>query len=669
MKTNVTIDELRQRTLSRVGMKKQAPVGLPTAYIDSATKENQILLDECRQWWDGMRDVRNRYMRAFNYYRGKQWSDMINDPDRPGRFISEEDYLMRQGKVPLKQNRIRTLVANLIGQYRSNPTKAVVTARGRENASLGEMLTNTLQCALENQEVEDLDPRALEAFLMSGVACQKIGFDYIKERNMEDLVIENVNLNRLFMNTDVTDVRGKDLRIIGEIVDTTIDDIVASFARNRAQEKAIRDLYSGFTSKEIYVHYGFDSRQLESLDFYIPREPGVARLFIVWQVKNEWRTRVHDPLDGTYKVVKYSLADIARMNDERLALALENGMNRDDVALIEAESRIEQVWYVKYLTPSGHCLYEGESPYDHEEHPYSFVLFPLLNGEVWGFVEDIIDQQRYINRMIILLDFIIGASAKGVLMAPEDCVPDEMTPEEFADEYRRFNGVIFYKPRPDGQVPRQISSNSSNVGIMEMINLQMSLLEKNSGINESIQGQRAPSGTPAALYAQEAQNATLNVIDQLKSFQSMILRRNRKALKVITQFYKDKRYLAINGPSVTDEERIYDPDLARSIDWDMSISSGTDTPVYRQAVDNMLFELLKGGLIPLEMYLKHTSMPFADKLLSDLHAQAESVGQGGAPSRLSPEMIAQVSQGTNPQATALLQQAMGLGNRQNARFQ
>ncbi len=658
MRKNITAEELKKRPNSKIGMRKQKIVPLPVASLDSDTKENIELLEECRRWWESMRDLRTRARRNRKYYRGDQWSDEMQDPTT-GRWITEETHLMNQGKVPLKQNRIRNLVANLIGQFRSNPTKAVVIARGREEASLGEMLTNTLQCALELNEVKELDARELEVFLMSGVACQKIGYDFWKERNLEDLTVENTNINRLFLNTDVSDIRLKDLRLIGEIIDTTVDNLVSAFAKNTAQEQRIRELYANMTAKEFFSDYGFDSRRTDHLDFYIPRDTNKARIFEVWQLKSEWRTYVHDPTDGSYTITKASMKEIAAENDMRLEMGLQNGIDRDDVPLLEAEAKLEQFWYVKYLTPSGHCLYERESPYKHEEHPYALVLFPLLDGEVWGFVEDMIDQQRYINRMIIMLDFIIGASAKGVLLVPEDCIPEGMTPEEFADEYRRFNGVIVYKPRADGQIPKQISANSTNVGIMEMLNLQMSLLEKNSGINESIQGQRAPSGTPAALYAQEAQNATLNVIDQLQSFQSMILRRNRKALKVVTQFYKDKRYLAINGRAATQEEKIYDPNLVQDLDWDMTIAQGMDTPVYRQMVDDMLFQLLKGNLIDLEMYLEHTSMPFADKLLATVRTRMESLGAGGVPGQVPPEIAAQTAQ-ADPKAMAMLQQAVGM---------
>ena len=658
MKKNISIEELKKRPNSKIGMRKQTIVPLPVASLDSDTKENVELLEECRRWWESMRDLRTRTRRNRKYYRGDQWSDEMQDPTT-GRWITEETHLMNQGKVPLKQNRIRNLVANLIGQFRSNPTKAVVIARGREEASLGEMLTNTLQCALELNEVKELDARELEVFLMSGVACQKIGYDFWKERNLEDLTVENTNINRLFLNTDVSDIRLKDLRLIGEIIDTTVDNLVSAFAKNTAQEQRIRELYANMTAREFFSDYGFDARRTDHLDFYIPRDTNKARIFEVWQLKSEWRTYVHDPTDGSYTITKASMKEIAAENDMRLEMGLQNGINKLEVPLLEAEAKLEQFWYVKYLTPSGHCLYERESPYKHEEHPYALVLFPLLDGEVWGFVEDMIDQQRYINRMVIMLDFIIGASAKGVLMVPKDVVPDEMTPEEFADEYRRFNGVIFYTPKSHMQIPKQIAAASVPAGIMEMLNLQMTLLEKNSGINESIQGQRAPSGTPAALYAQEAQNATLNVVDQLQTFQSMILRRNRKALKVVTQFYKDKRYLAINGRAASLEEKIYDPNLVQDLDWDMNIAQGMDTPVYRQMVDDMLFQLLQGNLIDLEMYLEHTSMPFADKLLATVRTRMESLGAGGAPGQIPPEMAAQAG-GADPRAMAMLQQAVGM---------
>ena len=52
-----------------------------------------------------------------------------------------------------------------------------------------------------------------------------------------------------------------------------------------------------------------------------------------------------------------------------------------------------------------------------------------------------------------------------------------------------------------------------------------------------------------------------------------------------------------------------------------------DTPVYRQLVDDSLFELLKANLIDIKMYLENSSLPFADKLLNDINQREKEMMQ------------------------------------------
>jgi hypothetical protein len=142
-------------------------------------------------------------------------------------------------------------------------------------------------------------------------------------------------------------------------------------------------------------------------------------------------------------------------------------------------------------------------------------------------------------------------------------------------------------------------------------------------------------------------------------FENFLEQRDRKVLKVIAQFYNDKRYLAINGRSINEQAKLYDPELVRNIDFDVVVTQGTDTPVYRSLIDNTLLELLKGNLIDLEMYLEQTSMPFADKLLEAVKQRKQMAEQGQVPGGFPPELMAQVQQGTNPKAMAMMQKALG----------
>jgi len=649
---------------SKLGMRKQKKIKVPDATSLTETRENMQLLDECRRYWDALDDFRTRRIRSRRYHRGEQWSDYIEDPDTSTNanptYITEEDYLMNQGKVALKQNLIRKNIRNLIGQYLSNPSKTIVLSRIRENAELTEMLTNALQCGLQNNNSKLLDIAALRETTLSGAVIQKIGYEYFKERDLEDVSIDNINPARMFFNTDLEDPRHTDIRLIGEIIDSTVDDIVANFAKSTADEKIIRELYLRSVSRDYLVDYGLEARAIDNLSFYNPTDTGKARIFEIWKLKGSWKVYAHDPVDGSYAIVPYTLNEVAAQNQERLRLGTEQGIPEEEIPLIEAEEKFEQSWFVKFLTPYGHCLFESETMYQHESHPYVVSLQPLIDGEVWGLIEDMIDQQRYINRLIIQLDFIIGASAKGVLMVPEDIVPDGMQPSDFSKEWVRFNGVIFYKPNPQhGKIPEQISSKSTNVGIQEMLALQMSLFQDVSGIHNAIQGKEANSGTPASLYAQQAQNATINTLELMTYFENFLQNRDKKVLKVITQFYNEKRYLAINGRSVNEQGKIYDPELAKGIDFDIVVTQGTDTPVYRQLIDNTLLELLRGNLIDLEMYLEQTSLPFADKLLQAVRQRREMAEQGQMPGQMPPELMAQVSQGANPQAMAMMNKALG----------
>ena len=57
--------------------------------------------------------------------------------------------------------------------------------------------------------------------------------------------------------------------------------------------------------------------------------------------------------------------------------ALANGMDPEDVLLVEYTYSIEQYWYYRYMTPFGDVLQEGRSPYWHKEHNYILNIIRL----------------------------------------------------------------------------------------------------------------------------------------------------------------------------------------------------------------------------------------------------------------------------------------------------
>lgn len=619
----------------RVGYVKCRETRLELENNADQKRRNREILEQARQFYDGLEDLRRRRRRSRRYYRGEQWSDrvVVN-----GKSMTEEDYIKSQGKPALKQNMIRPPVRNVIGQYRCNPFKTVVYARNRQNQKAAEMMTVAVEAAYYMNNGKERDARMLEEFLISGMAVYGMSYAYDDVRQRPIPKFRAVNPARFFINTNLEDVCGDDVDFVGELADLGIDDVIAAYALNGLDGEAIRRLYG--EAGRCFVDAGTPGAgRLDGLDFYTSGDPGLCRVIKVCRLEAEWRLVVHDYADASYEVWDISREEeVAAENAVRRRLGEENGV---EVPMVECERRFVKFWKYYHLTPLGDTLFESECPYEHNCHPYVFKFYPMLDGEVWGMVEDLIDQQKMVNRMMILQDFIISASAKGVLLVPEECIPDDMTVEDFADEWVKYNGVIKFKAKQGMALPQQVSAGSINIGIQDMIQMQLRLMQDIAGVQGAIQGRAPLSGTAASLYAQETQNATLNVMDYLETFSAFLQMRDRRLMQLVKQFYTEPQYITVVGRAYSEEAKNYDPELIRNIDFENVIAKGNDTPTYRMVIDDMLWRLMEGGYLNLEMFLEHSSYPFADKLLESVKSQREQLAQGQMPPGVPPELLAQ----------------------------
>ena len=96
-----------------------------------------------------------------------------------------------------------------------------------------------------------------------------------------------------------------------------------------------------------------------------------------------------------------------------------------------------------------------------------------------------------------------------MLLIPDDAKPKDMSWSDIADEWSRFNGIVRFKPSKSGQIPQQIANNCTNIGIGDLLSMQLKFFEDISGVNGALQGKPGVSGTSGSLYAQQTQNATM----------------------------------------------------------------------------------------------------------------------------------------------------------------
>lgn len=161
-------------------------------------------------------------------------------------------------------------------------------------------------------------------------------------------------------------------------------------------------------------------------------------------------------------------------------------------------------------------------------HPFAVKFYPLTDGEVHSFVEDVIDQQRYINRLITMIDHIMGASAKGVLLFPMDKKPDNYTWEEIGELWTSCSGIIPYENRSGmpGE-PKQIISGGEHSGAYKLLDIQMQLLQEISGVTGALQGRADGTRQSAALYDSQVRNSSVAILDIMESFNAFRRQRDR----------------------------------------------------------------------------------------------------------------------------------------------
>lgn len=613
------------------------------------------ILTEAQDYWRAMERFRRDRERNKNYNYGRQWEDIVCVD---GVRMREEEYIMRQGNVALKNNLIRRMVRSVLGVFRGQAKEPTCKARDRREQKYGETMSTLLQYNMQLNRMSEVNARCMEEFLISGFVVQRKWYGW--QQGMLDCWTDYVQPNNFFIDNNMRDFRGWDVNCLGEIHDVSFEDLCGRFAHDGKDYAKLREIYREASDRDAVgrAYYDFGYSLDGYYDFLVPRDSSRCRIIEIWRKESKPRYRCHDVNSGTrFKVEIEDLeTEVLQENRKRLERGRSLGMDDEDIPLIRYEWFMDSYWYYYCLSPLGDILEEGESPYEHGGHPYVFKAYPFIDGEVHSFVSDVIDQQRYTNRLIMMYDWIMRASAKGVLLFPEDCLPEGMTIEDVADEWARFNGVIMIKQPRSGSLPQQVANNCTQIGISELLNMQLKFFEDISGVNGALQGKPGFSGMSASLYSQQAQNATTSLLDLLDTFSSFIREGAIKDVKNMQQFYDPQKVLEIAGADSEIAEM--DAQKILNMEFDLSVVESTTTPVHRMLSNEILLKLFEMQAITVEQLLEQGDFPFADNLLQSIRSQKQQIAEGGAPEGLPQDVVEKAQGGADMNAVARAQEML-----------
>ncbi|MDE7421974.1 MAG: hypothetical protein K2N35_17445 [Muribaculaceae bacterium] len=423
------------------------------------------------QAWSRMESFRSERTRCKRYVYGDQWSETISVGDNR---MSEESFIRQHGQIPLKNNILRRILRNVVGLYRAQYKVPQLSAR--DSALKGESLRSSNKKRREwfqQNRMEELSPRLLEEFLISGIVAVKV----------EDSRILSVTPDNFFFHSDGYDPRGKDVDLVGEVHKVTFSTLLEKFCDSADDYRRVAAIYNSSAGGG-----------------------GYCRIVEVWYKEIEVLGLLHDVEGATLKVGKMSDIISSMMNSAKGSLGKVKGV---------VKRRWRRLWFAE----NGELLRDTEVC---DSHPYVFKAYPFLDGEIHSYIGDLIDQQRYVNRLITLYDFVMKSSAKGVLLFPDECIPAGMDLQDVANEWSRFNGVIPYRARPGVPMPTQVSGNAANIGITELLKIQMQMLEDISGVSPTLQGKLVANSTSGTLFAQQNEAAQTSLLDILRTFDDFL---------------------------------------------------------------------------------------------------------------------------------------------------
>lgn len=465
--------------------------------------DNLKILQGAYHAWMRCASLREGRTRNKRFTYGDQWGDSFTDRD--GVTLTDGQRSVRAGAQPLTNNLLRQLVRTVVGRYRSQVIDAVVPsdkmlARHAETLQLGE-----------------LDSRALEEFLISGCAVQRV--ETLNTLGKSHLQVDNVNVNHFFIDS-ICDPRGTDCHLVGQLHDLSLAELlqrVADGSRRRAQW--VRRIYSEQVDERISAmcaSIGADA--VTGMPFW-NAHGGKCRAIEVWTLESQEVLVCHNRQSATLTTVPLSQSrEVKRMRQN------------PDVA---TRWDIATTWWCRWFSPMGDLLTSYAAPSRVGSHPFVTKFYPLIDGEVHSFVEGAIDQQKQVNRLITMVNHAMEASAKGVLLFPETALPDGFTWSDVRRAWSNASGILPYDPRESDARPEQIVNNGTNIGAYEMIQLQMRLLEQVSGVSGAMQGHTGLGGNSASLYEAQSQNAVIALTDIFDTFTAFREHRDRIVLRNI----------------------------------------------------------------------------------------------------------------------------------------
>jgi hypothetical protein len=496
---------------------------------------------------------------AARFVRGEQWTP------------EERAALLAQNRIPYVLNEILPKVRHLMGVYLSTITDVVPVPREPTDEYYVNVVEQLLRWFEQVNNLRAIEYQVFWDMLVRGVAATQIRW------GTEDIVrgypkLERIAPGMLLWDPAALDIQLQDARWMARIiVDTRVGMTELYPAYRDIIEKTPRfpwaQVYRTFIPEfaQLYMNYWRPTRDDEyvgAIEFY---ERLKIPTWIVWD---------------------YVTGNVLSFDEEREAREYAHGLEvgyleSPDLPELLTPTREEMPKLVEVIqqqrTLIRQTLFIGGEPVheidtDLPDFPYQVAFAFWDNGKWWGYVEQLMDAQRFYNRVISEWDNMIGRTHKQLMTVVEELLSAGWTAEDVARERSKTGATIPVKDHSAIMVHPQ---QGGLPDFPALIQLFLQRLEDYAG-GRNVLGLQTSAAESGRAVAERAQ---LGGLGQLPVFENLRLWRKRvseMALWYMQQLMTPETVVRIINDRGEAEFYRYPEevlDTLRELQFDMTIES------------------------------------------------------------------------------------------------
>jgi hypothetical protein len=497
---------------------------------------------------------------SYDFFAGVQWSE------------DDSAILREQNRPVVTFNRIARTINAVAGLELQNRQEVRFLPRTLDDSGVTELLTGAAKWARDNCDAEDEESEAFQDALICGVGWTETRIDY--EQDPEGMIItERVDTFEMLPDCNSKKRNFDDAKHVSRI--------------KELPKKEYQDLLKKFGIKDDGMAPGVFWNDTEG-------EPHDAQN--AYRYENDYSDRTSKP--STYSVVQYQWyesEDVYQVEDlDGKVTKLDKARYKKLKPMIEMHNlravKQPQRKYYQAWVCGNRLLNKEESPC---QKGFTFRGITGLrdrNRNVWtGIVELMKDPQRWANKWLSQIQYIINTNAKGGLLAESDAFKN---PRQAEDQWAESNSITWLNPGGLQKVTQKQPANYPE-GLDRLLQYALQSINDVPGVNLELMGMA--NRDQAAVLEESRKQSGVTI---LAPFFDALRRYRKEQGRVLAYFIKeyiaDGRLVRIAGQDGAQ----YVPLLKDSLtfEYDVIVDDAPSSPNMKERVFGVLNQIIPMAL-------------------------------------------------------------------------